>query len=124
MFSLLFASAAFAQAAGNTPPEPGLFHMLLLPVGFLLIMYFIIIRPQHKKAKEHAQVLANLKVGDEVVTTGGLIGKVRSVAEGFVTLNLGPNTSVKVMKHHVTGLTKGPDAQAAKASGTPQPVKN
>ena len=69
-------------------------------------MYFFIIRPQQKKAKEVNELLSNLKAGDEVVTSGGLIGKVRSVADGFVSLEVAANTTVKVMKPNITGLAK------------------
>jgi preprotein translocase subunit YajC len=81
-------------------------------------MYFMIIRPQQKKAKEQADLLNNLKAGDEVVTSGGIIGKVRSVAESFVTLEVANNTAIKVMKNNVSALTKAPVAaikQTAKA---------
>jgi preprotein translocase subunit YajC len=84
--------------------------MLAMPVGFLFIMYFFIIRPQQKKAKDQSDLLTNLKAGDEVVTTGGIIGKVRAVAEAFVTMEVANNVAIKVVKSHVTGLTKAPVA--------------
>ena len=77
-------------------------------VPFLLIfvvMYFILIRPQAKKAKEHKLLLESLKVGDEVVTSGGIIGRVKSLAENFITLDVG-NSSLKVLKEHVMLATK------------------
>ena len=84
-----------------------------MPVGFLAIMYLLIMRPQQKKATEHANLLAGLKPGDEVVTTGGIIGKIRSVADIFVTVEVASNINLKVMKNHVAALTKSPDAQPA-----------
>ncbi len=112
---------AYAQDAAQ-PKGPSVIEMLVMPVGFLLIMYFFIIRPQQKKAREHANLLGGLKAGDEVVTTGGLIGKVRSVADQFVTIDVAPNTSVKVLKGNVTGLTKSLVANPAPAAKE-QPAK-
>lgn len=100
-----FSFESIALAAGETAPavvsQPSLLESL---VPFLLIavfMYFLMIRPQVKKAKEHQALLKNLKIGDEVITTGGIIGRIRSVADGFVTLDLG-STTIKVLKEHVT----------------------
>jgi preprotein translocase subunit YajC len=75
-------------------------------------MYLFIIKPQQKKAKDQADLLTNLKPGDEVVTAGGIIGKVRSVAEQFITLEVSQNTSLKVLKSAVQSLTKAPPAKA------------
>ncbi|MBM4250997.1 MAG: preprotein translocase subunit YajC [Deltaproteobacteria bacterium] len=111
---ILNAATAMAQATEVAPAKsPSLVEMLAMPVGFLFIMYFLIIRPQQKKAKEHADLLTNLKAGDEVVTSGGIIGKVRAVAESFVTIEVANNTAIKVMKSNVSGLTKQPTAKDA-----------
>jgi preprotein translocase subunit YajC len=117
----LMTSPLFAQAAdGATPPKgPSTYEMLIMPAGFLLIMYFFIIRPQQKKAKDQADLISSLKPGDEVVTTGGIIGKVRSVAETFFTIEVSNNTSIKVLKANVTGLTK----PAATAAAVKEPLK-
>jgi preprotein translocase subunit YajC len=78
-------------------------------------MYFFMIRPQQRKAREHADMLAALKVGDEVVTSGGVIGRIRSVAkeEGFVSLEVANNVIVKVLKPHIAGLTRAESAKSA-----------
>lgn len=115
MLKLLFlANVALAQAeAPAAPAGPSLLEIVGMPLGFLMIMYFFIIRPQQRKAREHTDLLTNLKAGDEVVTSGGIIGKVRSVAEAFVTLEVANNTAIKVLKSNVTGLTKGLTAGTA-----------
>lgn len=101
------ATEALAQAAEAAPAKgPSLIETLALPVGFLFIMYFLIIRPQQKKAKEQADLMTNLKAGDEVVTSGGIIGKIRSVSDQFITLEVSPNTAIKVLKSNVSGLSK------------------
>lgn len=107
MFENLFlVGTAYAQQAGGAPKGPSTWEMLVLPIGFLLIMYFLIIRPQSKKAKDHAALISGLKVGDEVVTSGGIIGRIKSVADTFVSVEIAPNATIKVLKAHVSGLTK------------------
>lgn len=105
------ASDAASQVVAK---QPSLIEMLAMPLGFLVIMYFFIIRPQQKKAREQADLLNNLKPGDEIVTTGGIIGKVRSVAESFVNVEVSNNTTIKVLKTAVTAQTKPQTGVAAK----------
>ena len=74
----------------------------LLPFIFLIaIMYFIIIRPQQQQAKKHKEMLANLKKGDKIVTTGGLIAEVKKVEEAFFSVALADNVTVKLTKDAV-----------------------
>lgn len=119
---LFLMGTAVAQEAGKAAAkQPSAFESLILPLGgFMVIMYFLMIRPQQKKAKEHSAMLTGLKAGDEVVTTGGLIGRVKSVSETFVTVDIAANTSIKVVKAHVTGLTRkeqpAADKKAKKAT--------
>jgi len=71
-------------------------------------MYFLLIRPQQKRAKEHKTLLGALKEGDEVVTNGGVVGKVKSVDESFATLEIAQNVVVKVQKQGINQkLPKG-----------------
>ena len=106
----LYTTAAFAQAA--TQPGPSTLEMLIMPAGFLAIMYFFMIRPQQKRAKEHQAFLAGLKSGDEVVAAGGIIGRVKSVAEGFVSVEIAGNTVIKVLKSSIEGQSPKAAAQA------------
>lgn len=76
----MFATPAYAQTAGGGDPMGGLTGLLPLVLIFV-IFYFFLIRPQQKRAKEHAALLAAVRKGDEVVTGGGLIGKVTKVTE-------------------------------------------
>lgn len=103
---------AFAQGAA-APKGPSIFETLALPMAFLAIMYFLIIRPQQKRAREHTTMLSGLKVGDEVITSGGIVGKVRSIADSFVTIE-SLSSSIKVMKANVIGLTRPGDKTPAK----------
>ena len=108
MWHSIFSNEAMAQvaAAGSTPKGPSLQEMLVLPLGLFAIMYFFVLRPQQRKAKEQADTLGGLKSGDEVYTSAGIIGRVRTVADGFITLEVAANTNIKVLKSHITGLTK------------------
>ena len=80
----------------------------LAPIGmmvvFVVIFYFLLIRPQQKKAKEHQALLSKLSAGDEVVTTGGILGKVTEVGETFVTIEIAAGVEVKVQKFQVGSL--------------------
>ncbi len=78
----------------NIPPEFFLIAMFVL-------MYFLLIRPQQKRAKEHKKLLKELKKGDEVVTNGGVIGKVTSVDESFATIEISDGVIVKVQKQGI-----------------------
>jgi preprotein translocase subunit YajC len=89
-----------AQAAGQS-----ITSMLPLLIGLFVIMYFLMIRPQQKQAKEQQNMLAALKKGDEVVTSGGLIGKVFEVREKVVTLEVSQGTKLRVLKTSIQGVT-------------------
>ncbi|HWK53082.1 MAG TPA: preprotein translocase subunit YajC, partial [Hyphomicrobiales bacterium] len=71
-----FISSAFAQAAEGSPQQPSPIYNFLFLGGFVLIFYFLIWRPQSKRAKEHRSLLENLGVGDEIMTTGGMLGRI------------------------------------------------
>lgn len=91
-FDLLAAAGAGAAAA---PPA----WISFLPiVGMIAIFWFLIIRPQMKRQKEHQQKVAQMKKGDQVVTAGGLVGKVLKVDDTYVELELGANVRVKAIK--------------------------
>jgi preprotein translocase subunit YajC len=73
--------------------------MQLLPLLFIvLIFYFLLIRPQQRRMKAHQEMIANLKRGDVVVTSGGMIGKIKSVADDEVRVELAPNMEVRVVR--------------------------
>jgi preprotein translocase subunit YajC len=94
-------SDAWAQAA---PGGPSQFTPLLMVGVFFVIFYFLLFRPQQKRAKEHQNLLAKLATGDEVVTGGGLLGKVTDVGETFITLEIAEGVRIKVQKTQITQL--------------------
>ncbi|MDY6891678.1 MAG: preprotein translocase subunit YajC [Pseudomonadota bacterium] len=102
-----FISPAYAEAAGAGTMDSGIFNILFL-VGFGLIFYFFMWRPQAKRAKEHKNLLAGLAKGDEVITAGGIIGKVVRLSDDYVVLEVSPGTELKFQKAHVAAeLPKG-----------------
>lgn len=99
-----FISDAFAEgAAAAGQSEGGLLGMLPLLLIFVLF-YFMLIRPQTKRAKEHKNMVEALAKGDEVVTGGGLLGRVIDVGESFLTVKIADTVEVKVQKQSVTAL--------------------
>jgi preprotein translocase subunit YajC len=95
-------SNAYAQAA---PASQGfdLFQMLPLVLMFVLL-YFLMIRPQSKRAKEHKAMLSGLQKGDEVVTAGGTLGRVTKVGDNFVSVEIAPNVEIQVQRSSITTL--------------------
>lgn len=100
-------SDAMAQAAG-APQQPDPFLSFAPLIILFIVFYFLLIRPQQKRAKEHKQMVESLAKGDEVVTNGGLVGKVAVIADQFLTLEVAEGTKVNVQRHAVaTLLPKG-----------------
>ncbi len=94
----MFATPAFAQAAG-APAGAAAFGQFLPLILIFAIMYFLLIRPQQKRAKEHKAMVETLRRGDQVVTQGGIIGKVSHVREdGELEIEIAPNVKVRVIK--------------------------
>ncbi len=96
----MLVTPAYAQAAGGAGGALASFIPLIL---IFAIMWFLLIRPQQKKLKEHQAMVAALRRGDEVVTQGGLIGKVTKVKDdGEVEVEIAPNVKVRVVKHTIS----------------------
>jgi preprotein translocase subunit YajC len=95
-----FISNAYAQDA---TAQGGLMSFLPLIVIFA-VFYFMLIRPQMKRAKEHKQLVSQLSKGDEVITNGGLLGKITEVSESFVTLELADNLRIKLQRQAVANV--------------------
>ena len=95
---------AMAQAAGGAAgPQSGL-PMFVMMGLFVVIFYFLLIRPQQKKQKEHQAMLSKIAAGDEVVTAGGILGRIVEVGDNFITLEIADNVRIKVQRFQVTSL--------------------
>jgi preprotein translocase subunit YajC len=94
----MFATPAFAQAAGGAGGAAGGLISFVPILLIFAIMYFLMIRPQQKKVKDHRAMVEALRRGDQVVTSGGMIGKVTKVADTEVEVEVAPNVKVRVVK--------------------------
>ena len=111
IFNLAFADTANEAVATATqaaaPPQPSTLGMLL-PFGLMFIVfYFLMIRPQQKKMKEHESMLGTLQKGEEVITKAGIFGKVHGIAEKFLTLEVDNNVKLKVLKSEIATVLRG-----------------
>ena len=93
----LLATALPAVVAAAPAPQGG-FGMLLFPIILIAIMYFLMIRPQMKRQKEHKAMLDKLNRGDEVITSGGVAGTITDIGDNFVTVEIADNVRVRVQK--------------------------
>ncbi|HZF26559.1 MAG TPA: preprotein translocase subunit YajC [Steroidobacteraceae bacterium] len=93
---------AWAQGAPGQPG--GMINFVILMGLFFAIFYFMLIRPQSKRAKEHRAMLAALASGDEVVTTGGILGRVTEMGDNFITVEVAEGVRLKIQKGQVSGL--------------------
>ena len=100
-------SAANAQATGAAAPGSAL-QMPLLLMGMFALMYFMIIRPQQKRTAEHRKLIEALNKGDEVLTNGGIAGRIEKVDGQFLVVEIAPGVKIKVQRHAIANvLPKG-----------------
>ena len=99
----IFVGNALAQAKEALPGgQPSFIEQMFPLVIIFMLLYFIVIRPQAKKIKNQQKFLSELKVGDEVVTSSGIIGKVKSINERFISVDVGCG-ALKFLKEHLSG---------------------
>jgi preprotein translocase subunit YajC len=101
----MFVTPAFAQAAPGAAAAPSAFFQLMPLILIFFIMYFLLIRPQQKRAKQHAAMIEGVRRGDQVVTQGGIIGKVTKVMDdGQVEVEIADGVKVKVVKRTLANI--------------------
>jgi preprotein translocase subunit YajC len=106
--ALFVAMPALAMAQDPASQGMGAMGQIIFFAGFILIFYFLIWRPQSKRTKEHKALMEGLNKGDEVVTSGGIAGKITKVADDFIVVEIADNVEVKVQKVAVAAaLPKG-----------------
>jgi len=107
MFGLAFAmGGAPGGAAGGAAGGMAAFQQIIPLVFMFAIFYFLLIRPQQKKAKEHKALLGSMKKGDNVITAGGVHGKVTAVENELVTLEVANNVNIKITKSYIAAIKK------------------
>lgn len=119
MFFLTYAYAQTAatgtEAAAGSPPG----WMQFVPIVFMIaVFYFLVMRPQAKKAKDHQSFITNLKRGDQVVTDSGILGRIEGMTEAVITLEIAEGTRIKILKSRILG------SQAAAVAVTSKSTSN
>lgn len=104
-----FITDVLAQSGVNTiAPQSSGYSQILILLGFVVIFYLLLWRPQAKRAKEHRQLMASLAIGDEVTTTGGIVGKISRLNDDLITLKVAENVEINLQKAAVSSvLPKG-----------------
>ncbi len=97
----------YAAGAAGAPGEPGWMPFVMMG-GIIVLFYFMLIRPQNKRRKEHMSLISGLDKGDEIVTAGGIVGQINKVEDDFVKVQIGPNIEMRIQKSAVGAtLPKG-----------------
>jgi len=114
----MLVSEAWAQSAGGKGSPD--FSFLIMIVLLFVVMYFFMIRPQQKRAREHRELISNVKRNDKVLTSGGLIGKVTKAGDGpEIEIEIAPDVKVSIDRNAIQGvLNKKPAGPAAAANDT------
>jgi preprotein translocase subunit YajC len=106
MFGLAFAMGSAPGGAGGAGGGMAAFQQIIPLVFMFAIFYFLLIRPQQKKAKEHKALLESMKKGDNVITAGGVHGKITAVENELVTLEVANNVNIKITKSYIAAIKK------------------
>ena len=108
LLTAFYSLFSYADGAPVSPEGPSAIMQLLFFGGFILIFYFLMWRPQSKRAKEHKNLVTSLSKGDEVITNGGIVGKITKVTEDFIAIEIAENVEIKIQKVAISSaLPKG-----------------
>ena len=99
-----FTSDAWATNGAPAAPAGDPLASLILPIGLIVLFYFFLIRPQSKRHKQHKEMVAALQKGEEIVTSGGLLGKITHVGDNFITLEISRDVAIQVQKNSVQAV--------------------
>ncbi|TBN41857.1 preprotein translocase subunit YajC [Paracoccus subflavus] len=111
----MFVTPAYAQATAAAPGAGAAFAQFIPLILIFAIMYFLMIRPQQKRAKQHREMVAALKKGDQIVTQGGIIGKVASVRDDELEVEIANGVRVRVVRGTVAQVVSRTEPVAANA---------
>jgi len=101
---------AWAQSAGGSAGPGPLVNLLPIALMFI-ILYFLMIRPQQKRAQEHETMVQNLKRGDDIVTNGGIHGRIQAIAEKILTVEVAPNVRIRLDRDQVASVLRAARAE-------------
>lgn len=106
--SFLISEAVAAAAEGVQSPHTDSSFSLVMIVAIFVLFYFMLIRPQNKRAKEHRNLISQIKAGDEVVTVGGVLGKITNVSDQYVSVSIAEGVDVRLQRSAISSvLPKG-----------------
>ena len=114
MFLQFFSSIAMAQEAASgaaTAAKPSILDSMLPFAAVFFIFYFLIIRPQQKKFKKQQSLISELKRGDEVITSSGILGKIEGITDQYVTLNIADQVNIRILKTQISQNIKQQEAK-------------
>ena len=119
----MFITPAYAQAAAA--PAPGDLFTMLVPMALIMVVfYFLLIRPQQKKLKEHQAMIAAVRRGDTIVTSGGIIGKVsRVIDDGEVLVDIAEGVQIKIVRSAIADVRVKGAPVASEDAKQPKPAK-
>lgn len=106
VFTSLVGAVAWAQEAAAPAAKPSLFEQLMPAIMFLALIYFLFMRPQQKRAAQHQKLLSELKRGDSVLTSGGILGTIEGLTEKFVTLKIADDVRIRILRSQIAGPTQ------------------
>ncbi len=95
---------AAAYAEGATAPQGGGFASFIPLIILIVVFYFLLIRPQQQRVKEHTKMINALQKGDEIVTNGGLLGRITDMGENFIQIQVAQNTEVKIQRQAISSI--------------------
>lgn len=104
MKRLLIALTALVSPAFAQAQEQSIFPTLILFGGMFVVMYFLMIRPQQKRAKAHRELINSLKVGDEILLSSGFVARIRALDENYVSAEIAPNVVIKAQRQAISSL--------------------
>lgn len=102
----MWSSLVWAQEAAQNVPKPNFFEQMIPFLLIFVVFYFFLIRPKNKQMKEHQNFLSNMKRGDSVLTSGGILGTIEGLTDQFVTLEVADGVRIRVLKSQVSGAIK------------------
>lgn len=102
----MFSSIAYAQTQAAAQQAPSFMDSLPMFVAIFAIFYFFVIRPQGKKLKSHQAFLENVKRGDEVLTSAGILGRIEGLTDSFVTLEIADDVRIRILKTQISSSAK------------------
>ncbi|MES2856568.1 MAG: preprotein translocase subunit YajC [Bdellovibrionota bacterium] len=111
LITLFATTAAFAQAAPGA--KPTMIESMFLPILMLVVVFFFFIRPQQKRQKDHKEFITKLERGSEVITTGGILGRIEGLTDLYITLEIAPGTRIRVLRSAIAGSAKNVVVPAA-----------